>query len=268
MNWNRIRTYLFQQQQDSEKVADVLQQLKHIHSVCGDFTKSRQKLQSIGLTLLHEADPTILVPTCPDFSHEDGKYTFRSLESGIPLLAQKHITFLKELAEHVSFTCVFLVADLESRDQKLRNAVGLSESDFLEKVRGTQEKLHESVSQYGWSASMMSAYFPELEEVERVHEREITRSAHDPKASQYAEIRRRIEYQVDQRTLLYETIDPNMGIEDMAQRTVRTASQYVAIGNLAQQRSHIICNHTTTSLCWYWHKEQKPAVLNNPVTIY
>ncbi|MEK7553075.1 MAG: hypothetical protein AAB504_00065, partial [Patescibacteria group bacterium] len=57
-----------------------------------------------------------------------------------------------------------------------------------------------------------------------------------------------------------------MTIEGKMKRTIKTAAQYVVMGNFADKNNFLICNHTTSNLTWYL--QTKAAILHNQIIPY
>ena len=73
-----------------EECLDILEK---IIPLCGPFSRGKRVCREVGLWLLR-GHTEIVAPVCPDYSHENGKYNFRTLNSGVPLLGEIHIQFL------------------------------------------------------------------------------------------------------------------------------------------------------------------------------
>lgn len=241
----------------ADRIDDVMRRLDAITQLCGDTTRSIKMQMRIGRLLLR-GEPVIIAPVCPDYSHENGKYTFTSLGRGIPLLAQIHCQFLLRIAEHCPYAhIVFLLADHEADDPVLCDAVGVSCDEFHSQVLQSVAKTQMHIAPFGWSVYAMTEYIPTLVDDER---RIVARLTADPN------VQRRIDTETLQRSEMYTKISRSLSFVDMRARTIKTAAQYIALGTCAATHGACVCNHTTTNLSWYL---QTPVgVLHNPVCVY
>ena len=224
---------------------------------CGEFSHSRKMCQAIGVWLLR-GGTEILTPVCPDYSHQDGKYDFHTLNGGVPLLGELHIRFLRGVVQHIPGASVtFVVADHEADDPLLCRVVRKSREEFIELVHRSVVELQKVVELHGWRAEVMTKVIPTLVEEEARSARWIE---NDPS------LRGRINSETAQRSEMYWRIDRSMRHSEMTTRTIRTAAQYVALGIHARKNGLLVCNHTTTNLSWYPYAEA--AVLHNPIEVY
>lgn len=262
VDWKRMRHYLLAEGHKSMSTPYeldlALSKLEGLCETCGEFSGGRRMLQRIGASLLKREQVTIVAPTCPDYSHKNGVYTFRSLSGGVSLLAEQHIRFLKRIVKFFEpVDVMFLVADHEADDSELCRVVGKSQDEFLELVLCSVEATRRVVEPLGWTAYRMTSAIADL--VER--EQELVGSM-----SSNGKFSQRITAELAQRMSMYRKINPWFTIEQMRERTIKTAAQYVALGNWADRNGFLICNHTTTNLSWYLQTEV--AVLHNPVSVY
>lgn len=210
----------------------------------------------VGSCLLFGAN--ILAPACPDYSHENGCYNFQSVSNGVSLLAGLHIKFLRQV-ETIVPDCkiTILLADQEAKDEALCQAIGRSQEEFSKLISQSVEATFKLVSPYGWQVLPMTGVIDTLMERERVNV-ELIRS--NP------QWRERINTDTIARFEMYRQINHRFSAEEMTERTIKTAAQYLAMGQFVAQANMIVCNHSTVNLCWY--KESGAAVLHNPVKIY
>lgn len=231
--------------------------LRQLVNICGAFSQNRRVLQRIGRCLLGD-EVKIIAPVCPDYSHEGGKYTFKSLSGGVSLLAQRHITFLKEVADIIPHAEVtLLVADHEADDPELCRVVGKSRDEFTQLVMKSVIATQEVVKPLGWQVRAMTDLIPDLVPREKVMAESI---------SSRKEFTDRIKSDTYYRADMYRAINRSLSLEEMNQRTIVTASQYMALGSWASEHMYIVCNHTTTNLTWYLQAET--GVLHNPIAVY
>lgn len=217
---------------------------------------SKQMKYRVGISLLYGAQ--IVAPACPDYSHEDGCYTFKSVGGGVSLLTSLHIEFLRRVQNIVPQAQItILLADHEANDRALCRAIGVSQKEFSDLIAQSIKTTAQKVSGYGWQVVPMTTVISDLEKKE---EENIELIKNDPKYSQ------RIVSDTIARSDMYRQINHAFTIEDMTERTIKTAAQYLAMGQFVASRNFIVCNHSTVNLCWY--KESGAAVLHNPVSVY
>lgn len=225
---------------------------------CGSASQSRQAQYRIGKTILTSTVPTIIVPVCPDYTHEQGKYTFKGLNGSVPLLARLHIAFLRDVqGELGNMNVHFLIADQEANDPYLRSAVRKSHEEFTSLVCASYLAVEDEMASIGWHAHLMSKFIGNLDEREHNIQERIKNAP---------EYRSRIQTDTYMRSGMYQKINPSITADGMIERTIRTAAQYVALGEFAHERNFLVCNHTTVNLAWY--QESSVGVLHNPISVY
>ncbi len=228
---------------------DVL--LKHL----GDQSQSQLMQKRIGQILMR-GNVSIVAPSCPDYTHQDGVYTFRGLGNGVPLLAQHQIKILQVIQDILPEAEIsIVVADQERYDAALRNRVGLSEEEFLSRVDSSIASIITEV-QPEWNVLRMTERFPRLVSLEQQIAAEIASSD---------KYRARIQSDTLSRAAMYRKIGV-VDADTMMARTVRTAAQYAALAEISASEDVLNCNHQTVNLSWF--KEGGAAVLHNPVSIY
>ena len=231
--------------------------LRNIIPRCGPFSQGIKVCREIGLWLLR-GNREIIVPVCPDYSHHEGKYDFRTLNGGVPLLAELHVLFLKEIVASIGSPLVtLLVADHEADDPLLCKVVGKSRAEFVSLIQSSVVELRKAVRDLGWKAEMMTTVIPTLVEQEASCAEWIR---NDPSFEQ------RTKGDTVQRSEMYLQLNSAMKANEMLERTIRTSAQYVALGRHAKEKGMLVCNHTTTNLVWYL--QAGAAVLHNPVSVY
>ena len=231
--------------------------LREIIPLCGPGSQTKRMTREIGLWLLR-GHTQIIAPVCPDYSHRDGKYNFETLNGGVPLLAEIHTTFLRKITEYIPETFVtLLVADHEADDPLLCNVVKKSRDEFSELVNSSVLELRQRVNIFDWTATTMTDFIPDL------IEKEISYGNWIRNCDEFGS---RLRAETMQRSEMYMKLKRCMGDEEMIERTIHTAAQYVALGKHAKQSNSLVCNHTTTNLAWYLQTEV--ALLHNPVSVY
>ncbi|SFB44425.1 hypothetical protein SAMN05216266_111206 [Amycolatopsis marina] len=260
--WDRINTALRQYERDhanSGLLPELLERLPRVIAASGAASTTRRMVQRIGRTLLDTGlAPTILAPTCPDYSHRDGRYTCTSVHGGTPLLAHRHIDFLDRVTESLPRArVVFLLADQEADDPVICRVCRVEPEEFRRRVEQSILATREAVERRGWQAEAMTRYVPHFRHQSTNAAREIAADSR---------LRGRLASESDQRSRLYALLDPSMTTQEAETRTARTAGQYVALGTFAAERDMLICNHSTTNLGWY--NNVGTAVLHHPIDLY
>jgi hypothetical protein len=259
--WRRVRRGLAQSARRQgislDVVAKILPVLHQVIDLCGDASHSRQAVYRIGCGLLYEP-VKLFVPVCPDYAHRDGKYTFEWMGSGVSLLFLKHQPFVEGLLRVLPNASVtVLLADHERELQSLRGVLGIPNTEFERNIRGTLRALQDSVPT-GWEVKAFTSAFPGF--TTRIwRQTEIL--------LQSSEHRNALEADTASRGRLYDKI--GYPVDPPGTRlkcTAHVAAQYVCLGEEAARAHALICNHTTTSLRWYFLA--LAGVLHNPVTIY
>lgn len=230
--------------------------LEAILPTLGPQSHSRVMVNRIGIILLQEV-VTIVAPSCPDYSHVNGKYDFNGVGTGLPLLSQLHISFLDSLATKLpNANYEIVVADQEAEDTALCIRTGLTQTQFSEKIHQSIKATSEHLTTRGWKVTAMTARFPNLRQLEQEVAKEITNDQ---------DLFNRIRSDTIARSNMYRSIGV-FDFEDMQLRTIRTASQYCALAQIATQERILICNHETVNLGWY--NRYNAAVLHNLISVY
>jgi hypothetical protein len=236
--------------EDADRVCEQVIRLNELN------TLSNAMKYRIGASLL--SGGKIIAPACPDYSHSNGRYTFDSVGDGVSLLTSLHIDFLHQVAEILpDCPIVILLADHEANDEALCEATGCTSAEFAQLISRSVANTAQAVELYGWQSIAMTAMIPDLVRQELIN---IELINSNPKLGQ------RIVTDTMARCDMYRQINARFTMEEMKARTIKTAAQYLAMGQFAAANGHIVCNHSTVNLCWY--KEAGTAVLHNPVTVY
>lgn len=262
INWGRVKKALIQEEKqlkiEERLVEERFSRLKElISNVCGEFSQNRKMAIKIGKRILFTENLTVITPCCPDYSHENGCYTFRGLGGGVSLLTQKHIEFLKKVRWLFPNTRpLFVIADAEVNDDEIRHAVGRNREEFNALVKSSLFKT-QKILPSNYQVKLMTTAIPDLIEKEIIVSKQMRENQ---------SLSSRITSETIQRANMYFKINPRLRGEEMKKRTIRTAAQYVAFGRHAEEQGYLICNHTTTSLNWYL--QTRAPVLHNPTSIY
>lgn len=240
-----------------DRLETTLTALPRIVAACGEYSQTRRMATLIGNMLL-SGQHRIVVPCCPDYSHDGSRYTFRNLHGGVSLLALKHIAFLEKIAMLLpNAEATFLYADHEADDIELLRVTGKTKDEFTVLVRDSIAATQEKIATHGWTAYAMTDLMPDLVTEEEKAYRWITENP---------DFKRRIDSETMDRAEMYFKIRRTLTDAEMRERTVRTAAQYVAFGRFAAEQKCFVLNHTTVNLSWYLQTEV--AILHNPVSIY
>ncbi len=257
-DWRRVKAALRQAAQSVERVDELIPVLSSLVEKCGEPSRVSKMVIRIGKALLNP-NCSIIAPCCPDYTHNNGRYNFRGLNGGISLLAELHINFLRGIQAliPVDVRIRLLYADHEADDPELRAATGKTKDEFDSLVRSSILETRRFVAPLGWDVLPMTEVIPTLVD----DEKEIAdwlatdesfgsklRSETGARADMYSRIKLRWEW------------------EEMLERTILTAAQYVALGRYAVENGQLVCNHTTTNLSWYL--QTGAGVLHNPVSVY
>lgn len=237
-------------------VPGIVKKTNGLVNLCGEQSRSRQMKFNIGSVLLR-GNTRIVAPACPDYSHNNGAYTFRGLNSGISLLSRLHIEFLKKVYRFMPEAKIsILIADQEAEDNALCQAVGKSREEFLSLINGSISATQAEITKFGWEAQAMTDAVPNLL-IKEQEEAEIIRN--DPGLSS------RIKSDTMARAEMYYRIG-RFSAKEMEKRTIRTAAQYRVMAKFARANNFLVCNHSTVNLSWY--REIGAAVLHNLVSVY
>jgi hypothetical protein len=255
----RNRAALFQHASKNgliDQIDQAYSRLENILPLLGEQSQSSGMIYRIGVLLLK---PTvrIVAPSCPDYSHENGKYTFAALGSGVPLLSKLHIELFDQLAAHLpQAKFEIVIADQEATDKALCLKTGQTEAEFLARIKDSAQATRGYVDNRPYQTHLMTERFPTLRTLEKQFAATLTKDM---------ETMRRIQSDTVARGLMYQRLGITTS-EEMFDRTLKTASQYCALAHLAATEGFLVCNHETVNLGWY--NREQAAVLHNAVSIY
>lgn len=217
----------------------------------GTESMSHKNIRRLGeLFLIHNL-PSIFVPVCPDYSHTNGVYDFRSLNDGVSLVTQLHLDWLRKFKTELKFKVIFLVADQEAKDLLLCDLVRENQESFAAKVTRSILATRELVEPLGFQCFAMTDYFPDLISLEEHLVQSI-----EPQ-------------RLDNDTLARSGMYDKLGVQswkDRRSRTANTLAQYIAFARLVLQKGGIILNHSTVNLRAY--KDEGVPFIHNPVKVY
>lgn len=180
---------------------------------------SRARLVHLGKHIMRYG-LLIIAPACPDYTHENGVYTFRGVRGGTSLLAQLQIQFLQQLGIK-DVTLVY--ADVERFDKAIRDKLCIDEDAFLELIHRSRTDSESRVPS-SWKVVLMSDLMPTLYEDS---EARMVRMLDD------VTVRQRLVSETHQRSSMYQRLVPWATFDDMLLRTARTAAQYCELGAFA-----------------------------------
>jgi hypothetical protein len=176
---------------------------------------------------------------------------------GVSLLTSLHLQFLESLTRILPEARVrVLVADQEADDDALCKACGKSREQFRALVESSIRQTQLAVEGRGWRAEPFTGYLPDLAEAEQAVSARLLGDN---------ELSYRLTRETIDRAGMYSRIG-QFSSREMLARTVRTAAQYIVLGQQVRKEAGIIINHTTTNLAWY--AEADVAVVHNPVCVY
>lgn len=234
-------------QEDADRATEVFPK---VVAQCGHFSFNRRMARKIGIALTHKS-PVVYCPLCLSYGN------LRNAVACVQSLLTRHIEFLANIATLVSgLRPVFLVPDLEPENNDICRLSGIKKEQFVEIMEDVARMVNSMVANVGWEAQRMSILFPDMSKEEVKVARWLMSESH---------ALAKLEAQADERSSMYQKIDRLMRMDDMILRTAQTASQYIVLGNYAEQAHALICNHSTTSLRWYMKTDA--AILHNPITL-
>ena len=241
----------------ADQVTALLAKLQELVKIIGQESRNERVLFALGTALLAD-QKTVIVPVCPDYSHNGWRYTFEGLNGGVSLVTQKHLEFLLAVKEiFPDLQVIFLMADHEADDEAICCKVGKTRDEFQRLVLQSAEATRCLMAPLGWQSHLMTELIPDLVVQEAKIAAELTG---DEALSQG--LRQDAVSREDLSRLIYHAFTR----EEVFTRTVRTAAQYKAMGQFVAGRNYLVCNHTTVNLRWY--VETDAALLHNPVRIY
>lgn len=242
--WKRVRRALFNYAKVHgiplhrlDSVSDVL---PLILGLCGSYSQSRHVAYRIGIALLRDS-PHILVTTCPDYSHHQGKFTYRGLGDGVPMLVERRVAFLKEVAQLVpNLRATFLIADHEADIPPLCEVIGVTRDEFMARVDRSIIAARDAVARDGWQVAAFTKMIPDFSlQVDTLTQ----------KLLQDGRLKARFDSETLARSAFYRRVGYPPAF--WHPRTVGIAAQYVVLGRHTAAQQEIVCNHHTISLGWF-----------------
>lgn len=262
ISWPRVLKALSQvMRQDGvspKRYRFVQKRLPELLSICGPASQTNRVAIRIGETLLR-GGRQIVVPTCPDYSYTRGRYDFQTIRGGMSLLLRRHIPFIERVVEVLpKVEVLIMIADQEADDEALCRATHVDRETFLANVRRSVVSTKSALASRGlpWEVALMTEVIPDLATRE---ERLVHWIAHEELFA------RHIASDTHARRGMYARMRLR-GRQLRTARTIQTAAQYVALGQVAEENRWLIVNHTTTNLAWYL--KTRAGFLHNPVRVY
>lgn len=260
IDWNRVSKFLKDgARRHGGNHQQALERTTVILASCGQASQSRSMAQRVGALALH-GQLHVIIPCCPDYGHDGRAYTFKGgLGGDVSLLARRHVEFVTPFVQSNIIRATFVYADHEANDSDLCRVTGVSHDVFRERVLQSVEATRRYLEVRGVTADVttMTSRFPSLVNDEHAIIAELDASpAHAM----------RIARDTAARQVMYARIRAGMSPNEMRQRTLRTAAQYIALGRLVRAMDAVVLNHTTVNL--YWYLETNVGLLHNPVTVY
>jgi hypothetical protein len=258
--WGRVGRSLFQYATRNnippDRVRHVMRILPRVVAICGSFNQSRHTARRLGISLLGNNKPNLIIPVCPAYTHRNGIYTYNGLGLGVPLLVKAHLNFLRELQEILEIgSLTFLVADQVARVPELCDAIGVESAMFSRYIAHSTTAADRLVQMWGWRALPMTEFVPGFVAKARQARMDLEQ---DPKHL------RGLRACALQRARMYEQIGYPPSV--FYKRAVQTAAEYRTLGKHAVQRGLLICNHTTQNLRWF--SDVDAGFLHNPIRVY
>jgi hypothetical protein len=255
----RNRAAIFQvacKSNQQDQVERVYTELESILPLLGEQSRSSGMIFRIG-SLLLKPEVRVVAPSCPDYAHEAGKYTFSGVGRGVPLLTSLHLKLFDQLAPHLpQARFEIVIADQEAEDGRLCQKIGKASHEFSEDIEASAAATREKLGARPYEIHLMTKRFPTLRALEGKFACLLEA---DP------ETKSRLLSDSIARSHMYRQLGVD-STDEMYHRTVRTAAQYCALARLAAKESFLVCNHETVNLGWY--NREQAAVLHNAVSIY
>lgn len=214
----------------------------------------------------HHSPVQFFVGSCPDYSHDNGKYTHKYLGSGIPLLTQFHLQSSEGIFEildsfNVPYVYTIMVADVEAMDEVFCSKfTSGNQAAFLERCKNsvleTQQVLE--VFQHKYKGTFRSSsFFIEFGFERFISVQEAYQSVLSKRCQDDTSFSSRVVDDILARRLLYGTMYgdvmtsmlPDEKIAFLTDRTIRTMAQYLTLGRLIGEcKNAVIINHPTRNI--------------------
>lgn len=254
VNWPQIKKFLLQQNKllaypkSEADIQKLYETLTKISIICGEFSKNKKMIQRIGNYLLKDVN-TILVPVCQD-------YTSKEHFGEIPPLVKRHVPFLKDITALLpSIKIMFLLDDQEAYDAQLCRSVGRSQTDFLQCVHNSLDATREYIAPMGWSIFTTTEMIPDSLSKEEAAIKHLSG----------VQFKQRFVTETARQVDRYLKVHRSLTFEEMCERSIKNAAQYVVLGDWAASQQYFLCTHTTINLGWYLQTEA--TVLHDAVLL-
>ncbi len=228
----------------------------------------------------------ILVGSCPDYSHTNGKYTHVTVGEGIPLLSQIHLERDQALLDifgkfNVPYRYTLMVADVEATDdifcQKFTEG---SENEFLRRCNASVIKTGELLNNIPVPPQGLlrsSSFFDEFGRDEFLNLQTAYQVELAKRYESDSTFRSRVTGDIIKRMSLYYTMYPEiLGFRRgyltqkqetfLVERTIRTMAQYLTLGRLISLKyvHPLIINHPTRNLGMFNDRNKFLLPADNP----
>lgn len=258
--WKRVRSALFhfarERSIDPSRVEAVMQILPPLIGMCGSFSASRRLAYRIGMTLVQD-QPQARVLCCPDYTNKNGRFTYKGLGDGVPMLVKLHGRFMRQVCAIIpNLQVTFLIADHDASSAPLCRIMGVTKKEFQTRVEHSIAAARSFVARRGWDVRGFTDEIPDFYDREAC----LVRSFKADKR-----LRKRFASETAARADFYHKV----GYRDPAQwreRTYHNAAQYMLVGEYLTRHNLLACNHHTASLSWFMRT--RTAFLDNPIRIY
>ncbi|QQS39194.1 hypothetical protein IPM62_01095 [Candidatus Woesebacteria bacterium] len=258
---------------DKNNVQAILADLEKINGVSMPEGKKQQRLLGRHLmNVTHDEPLKIYVGSCPDYSHDGGKYTHEGIGEGVPLLTKMHLTYevsmLEALRDHdIPFTYTIMVADVEAEDtvfcERFTNG---NQDEFVKRchqsVEETKSLLQLDAALSNVSRNINASSF--FQEFGKERFLEYQGKYMDVLTNLYGsepDFIAKVDDDVIARRKLYgkmyghllKDMDSDQKAEFLAVRTMRTMAQYLTLGRLIGEEAKypVIINHPTRNISMY-----------------
>lgn len=229
-----------QTQLSSEKISSVIMALFSLKQQTAhgrlplEYPQSPQEMRNLCRIMLDNV--VLFFPGCPDYSHNDSRYTFNNLGDSLPLIAANQIRSGQLLVDTlqafgIPHQALFAVADCEAEDYFAARYTHGDKTEFLHRCYRSAEmvgtKAQEAFGDTPVNSTTFIKLFPSFPELEEAKKQELRLSyQRDPR------YRSQIDQDISSRDRLYRIIYPGQNHDFLVERTLRTQAQYQILADL------------------------------------
>lgn len=231
--------------------------------------KQIKVLEEVLLRTTADSPMKIYVGSCPDYSHEDGRYTHKDIGGGIPLLSQVHVgidlNLLKALdSSSIPYEYIIMVADVEAVDEVFCDKFTKgNQEEFLKRcnasLNATQGLLDSVKENHNLKGTLRSSsFFAEFGYDNFIQLQDAYMEILLKRLNTDDSFRQRVGSDINSRmgmyTRMYDQILPKLGFIEQTDflefRDIRTKAQYLTLGRTisAASENAAIISHPTTNL--------------------